>query len=95
MPAVKDAGKKIDALREKIRHHEYRYFVLDDPEISDLDFDKLMKQLKDLEAEHPFSCHTGLSIAARGRQAARRLRQGPPLVSDVVARQHLQRRGTA
>ncbi len=53
MPAVKDAGKKIDALREKIRHHEYRYFVLDDPEISDLDFDKLMKQLKDLEAENP------------------------------------------
>jgi DNA ligase (NAD+) len=53
MPATKDVGKKIEALREKIRHHEYLYFVLDNPEISDLDYDKLMQQLKDLEAEHP------------------------------------------
>src|ERR1700756_5660423 len=53
MPAPKDAEKKIEALREKIRHHEYQYFVLDTPEISDQEFDKLTKQLKDLEAEHP------------------------------------------
>src|ERR1700676_1478643 len=45
--------KKIEALREKIRHHEYRYYVLDDPEMSDADFDKLMNELKRLEAEHP------------------------------------------
>jgi DNA ligase (NAD+) len=45
--------KKVDALREKIRHHEYRYYVLDDPEISDADFDALMNELKRLEAEHP------------------------------------------
>src|SRR4029077_10306365 len=51
--ASKDVEKKIEALREKIRHHEYRYFVLDDPEISDFDFDKLVEQLKKLEAEHP------------------------------------------
>src|SRR5271168_5211499 len=49
----KDVEKKIEALREKIRHHEYLYYVVDDPEISDLEFDKLMRQLKDLEAEHP------------------------------------------
>lgn len=53
MPATKDIEKKIEALREKIRHHEYRYFVLDDPEISDFDFDQLVNQLKQLEAEHP------------------------------------------
>jgi DNA ligase (NAD+) len=54
MPATsKDLEKKIEALREKIRHHEYLYYVVDDPEISDLDFDKLMLQLKVLEAEHP------------------------------------------
>jgi len=53
MPAVKDAEKKIEALREKIRHHEYLYYVLDQPEISDFDFDKLMEQLKALESEHP------------------------------------------
>lgn len=51
--ASKDLEKKIEALREKIRHHEYLYYVLDQPEISDAEFDKLMWQLKDLEAEHP------------------------------------------
>src|SRR5262249_16455597 len=44
---------KIESLREKVRYHEYRYYVLDQPEISDLDFDKLMQQLKDLEAANP------------------------------------------
>jgi DNA ligase (NAD+) len=53
MPAAKDVEKKIEALRDKIRHHEYLYYVLDNPEISDQDFDRLMQQLKDLEAEHP------------------------------------------
>ena len=53
MAAVKDAEKKIEALREKLRHHEYLYYVLDSPEISDADFDKLMQQLKALEAENP------------------------------------------
>jgi DNA ligase (NAD+) len=52
-PPSKDVENKIEALREKIRHHEYLYYVVDDPEISDLEFDKLMQQLKDLEAQHP------------------------------------------
>src|SRR3984957_11977366 len=52
MPA-KDSEKKIEALREKIRHHEYLYYVLDNPEISDAEFDRLMRQLKDLESAHP------------------------------------------
>ena len=45
--------KKIESLREKIRHHEYLYYVLDKPELTDADFDKLMNELKRLEAEHP------------------------------------------
>jgi len=49
----KDLEKKIESLREKIRHHEYLYYVLDQPEISDAEFDRLMRELKDLEAEHP------------------------------------------
>jgi DNA ligase (NAD+) len=54
MPATtRDIEKKIEFLREQIRHHEYLYYVLDHPEISDAEFDKLMRQLKDLEAEHP------------------------------------------
>ncbi|OLC93413.1 MAG: DNA ligase (NAD(+)) LigA, partial [Acidobacteria bacterium 13_1_40CM_4_58_4] len=51
--ATQDIEKKIETLRDKIRHHEYRYYVLDDPEISDTDFDQLMNQLKKLEGEHP------------------------------------------
>jgi DNA ligase (NAD+) len=53
MPVAKDAEKKIEALREKIRHHEHLYYVLDNPEISDAEFDKLMQQLKDFESEDP------------------------------------------
>jgi len=49
----KDVQKKIDALRDKIRYHEHRYYVLDDPEISDTAFDKLMDELIALEAKHP------------------------------------------
>jgi DNA ligase (NAD+) len=45
--------KKIESLRDKIRHHEYRYYVLDDPEISDAEFDKLVNELKKLETEYP------------------------------------------
>src|SRR6202045_1619174 len=43
----------IDSLRDEIRRHEYRYYVLDDPEISDAEFDRLMNELKKLEAPHP------------------------------------------
>jgi DNA ligase (NAD+) len=49
----KDVEKKLESLREKISHHEYLYYVIDSPEISDAEFDKLMQQLKDLEAAHP------------------------------------------
>ena len=49
----KDIGKKIEFLREQIRRHEYLYYVLDNPEISDADFDVLMFELKRFESEHP------------------------------------------
>ena len=51
--AIKDVEKKIETMREKIRHHEYLYYVVDAPEISDGEFDRLMNDLKKLEAEHP------------------------------------------
>jgi DNA ligase (NAD+) len=51
--ATKGIEKKIEALREKIRHHEYRYYVLDDPEITDPQFDLLINELKQLENENP------------------------------------------
>jgi len=44
---------EIEDLREKLRHHEYRYYVADDPEISDAAYDRLMGKLKELEVTHP------------------------------------------
>jgi DNA ligase (NAD+) len=49
----KSCLKRADALREKIRYHEHRYHVLDDPEISDFAYDQLMDELKQLETQHP------------------------------------------
>src|SRR5881392_754541 len=50
---AKGVQRQMDDLRDKIRYHEHRYYVLDDPELSDAEFDCLMEQLKKLEAEHP------------------------------------------
>jgi DNA ligase (NAD+) len=44
---------KTEALREKIRHHENLYYVLDAPELDDAEFDALMRELKEIEAKHP------------------------------------------
>ena len=41
--------KEIENLREKLRHHEYLYYVLDEPEISDAAYDRMMNRLKELE----------------------------------------------
>ncbi len=46
-------GQRIERLREELRHHEYLYYVLDEPEWSDAQYDQRMNQLRALEAEHP------------------------------------------
>ncbi len=51
--AAAGVKNEIEQLREKLRYHEYRYYVLDDPEISDAAFDRMMDRLKELEAAHP------------------------------------------
>jgi len=48
-----DIVERLRQLRETIRHHENCYYVLDAPEISDAEFDKLLHELEHLEAEHP------------------------------------------
>ena len=45
--------EKIDQLRAELRQHNYNYYVLNAPEISDKEFDDLMRELQDLEKEHP------------------------------------------
>ncbi|HSE49423.1 MAG TPA: NAD-dependent DNA ligase LigA [Terriglobales bacterium] len=51
--SAKDARARIEKLREQIRRHEHLYYVLDQPEISDAEFDRQMQELKRLEAENP------------------------------------------
>jgi DNA ligase (NAD+) len=52
-PDPADAVARVDWLREQVRNADERYFVLDDPELSDADYDALVRELKALEAEHP------------------------------------------
>ena len=49
----KDVAARIEKLRETLRHHERLYYVLDQPEIGDAEYDALMRELRDLEAQHP------------------------------------------
>lgn len=48
-----DPALRIDALRDSLRHHAYRYYVLDDPEIQDAEYDALLRELIALEEAHP------------------------------------------
>jgi DNA ligase (NAD+) len=52
-PALKDVQARLDDLRAELDHHLYRYHVLDDPEISDTEYDRLYDELKALEEECP------------------------------------------
>ncbi|MBI4764527.1 MAG: NAD-dependent DNA ligase LigA [Deltaproteobacteria bacterium] len=44
---------RIQELRSQLHHHNYRYYVLDDPEISDAQYDRLLRELEELESRHP------------------------------------------
>lgn len=46
---------EIDQLRQEIHQHNYRYYALDDPQITDADYDRLMQRLRELEAQYPES----------------------------------------
>ncbi|GAH35159.1 unnamed protein product, partial [marine sediment metagenome] len=53
MEDINKAKQKIEELGKVINYHNYRYYVLDSPEISDAEYDELMRELKQLEAQHP------------------------------------------
>ena len=82
--ATKDLEKKIEVLRDKIRHHEYRYYVLDDPEITDAEFDVLMDQLKKLETEHPTLITPDSPtqrVGGKAREGVLKARHSSPMLS--------------
>jgi DNA ligase (NAD+) len=49
----KQAARRVAELRKQLDHHNYRYYVLDDPEITDADYDRLLRELQALESAHP------------------------------------------
>ena len=53
MSSATDVSTRADELRRQLEYHGHRYYVLDDPEISDPDYDALLNELRDIEAEHP------------------------------------------
>jgi len=50
---AQEAKLRVEELRAQINYHDYRYYVLDQPEISDAEYDALMRELRELEARHP------------------------------------------
>lgn len=51
--ADRETVNRVQALRQAINEHNYRYYVLDDPQVPDAEYDRLFRELQDLEAEHP------------------------------------------
>jgi DNA ligase (NAD+) len=51
--APPESTRDVDDLREQIRHHDYLYYVLDSPEISDAEYDRLFRKLEELEERYP------------------------------------------
>jgi DNA ligase (NAD+) len=81
---TKDLERKIEALRDKIRHHEYRYYVLDAPEITDAEFDVLMNQLKQLENEHSVLITPDSPtqrVGGKAREGVLKARHSSPMLS--------------
>src|ERR671914_1450271 len=48
-----EAKRRVEELRDLINFHDYRYYVLDEPEVSDTEYDELMRELRALEEEFP------------------------------------------
>jgi DNA ligase (NAD+) len=53
LSSATDVSTRAEELRRQLEYHGHRYYVLDDPEISDPDYDALLNELRDIEAEHP------------------------------------------
>ncbi len=82
-------ASQIEKLREELRRHEYLYYVKDEPEISDVRFDRMMEELQAPGGGTSRTDHAGFTYAARRRRAAQGLRNAAALPGDDESRQHL------
>ncbi len=75
MATSREVARRARQLRELIESHNYRYYVLDDPEIPDVQFDELMRELQQLESGHPELVDADSPTQRVGGQAAREFRE--------------------
>src|SRR5438046_5548647 len=76
--------REAEDLREKLQYHEYRYHVLDDPEISDAAYDKMLYRLKEIETAHPelvTSDSPTARVGAAPREGFQSVRHTRPMLS--------------
>ena len=75
MATSREVARRARELRELIENHNYRYYVLDDPEIPDAQFDELMRELQQLESGHPELADVDSPTQRVGGQASREFRE--------------------
>ena len=90
---MENPGRRADELRALLREASHRYYVLDEPTLSDAEYDRLFRELTELEEEHPDADHPRLPHPARRSRAEREVRQASPTGADDVARQRHVGRG--
>jgi DNA ligase (NAD+) len=76
--------RQVEKLREELRHHEHLYYVLDAPEISDAEYDSLMRRLQALEDQHPdlrTSDSPTQRVGGKPREGFIKLRHSSPMLS--------------
>jgi DNA ligase (NAD+) len=81
---MKDPADEVDKLRAELRHHEYQYYVLDDPQISDAEYDALMRRLQELEKQHPELIATDSPtqrVGGKPREGFIKVRHSAPMLS--------------
>ena len=81
---MKDPAAEIDKLRDELRRHEHLYYVLDKPEITDAEYDLMMRRLQELETEHP-ELQTADSptqrVGGKPREGFVKVRHSAPMLS--------------
>jgi DNA ligase (NAD+) len=81
---MEDAKIELEDLRERIRYHDYRYYVLDDPEISDAEYDRLFKSLLEIEKHNPNLVtpdSPSQRVGAKPQDAFSQVAHGRPMLS--------------
>ncbi len=87
--------KRVSELREPLEHHAYRYYVLDDPEIGDDEYDRLLDELRALERDHPQLRSADSPTQRVGGEPVGRLEKVEAPRADALARQRALRAGAA